>query len=82
MASRSPPSRQRVGKHVIYDLVTIGTVSKATAHLNSDGSDVYSLYQIIPSTTLVGTPPAGASFEIERAGGVIKFPSGKWALME
>ena len=33
---------------MIYDLVTIGTVSKATAHLNSNGSDVYSLTRLFP----------------------------------
>lgn len=67
-------------KYVIYDLAIMGTVTEATAHLNSNGSDVYSLYQIIPSATFVGTPPTGASFEIERAGGLIKYPSGKWAI--
>lgn len=70
----------KIGRFVISDLVVVGTVSKATAHISSSGSDVYSVYQIVPSETLLGTPPSATPFEIERAGGVVKFPSGKWAI--
>lgn len=70
----------KIGRFVISDLVVIGTVSKATAHITPSGSDVYSVYQIIPSETLLGTSQGTTPFEVERAGGVIKFPSGKWAI--
>jgi hypothetical protein len=63
------------------DVVVLGEVTDAQAHLSNDKTGVYSEFTIRVDELLKGSgqnaPAAGGSIVAERPGGKVKFPSGK-----
>ena len=62
------------------DVVMIATVTGAHAYLSSSRSVVYSVFNVVPVQVLKGQsllPTGSSSLEIERSGGLVKYPSGK-----
>lgn len=64
----------------LSDLVIIGTISKATAHLAQDKNSVYSEFTIRVAEVLKSDTPnllQGNSIITERRGGRVRYPSGQ-----
>ncbi len=63
------------------DSIIVGTVTTAAAHLSAFKDNVYSEFRITPERVMKtsGTEPAivGQAIDVERAGGAVRFPSGK-----
>ena len=61
----------------LSDTILTAKVVSAATHITPSRTSVYSVYTVQPIQTLLGTVQQGLLLEIERGGGLIKFPTGR-----
>ena len=59
------------------DIVAVGTIKNSQVHLSQHGTGIYSTFDFLPTRLLKGVQQGSAFLQVEKAGGLVKYPSGK-----